>query len=144
MTGNFWPGIDSATSTYACIWCKCPSLDSTSQEWSISDPRKGARTIEENLAIGQSKRKKFNVSRPPIFLTIPLTHVVVDNLHMFLRVADTLIDLLILDLRRLDCIEKATKLKDLSSLNFIQRYQNTVQMYGITGFEFWIGHNQGC
>ena len=49
-------GIDSATSTHACIWCKCPSLEryDSSQTWSISDPAHGARTIEENTLISKS------------------------------------------------------------------------------------------
>ena len=43
-------GIDSATSTYACIWCKCPAIErhDTQQRWSIADVSYGARTIEEN------------------------------------------------------------------------------------------------
>ena len=79
-------GIDSATSTHACIWCKCPSLEryDSSQTWSISDPVHGVRTIQENTTIARSQSKKYNVSREPIFKTIPLTRVVVDNLHMFL------------------------------------------------------------
>ena len=92
-------GIDSATSTYACIWCKCPAIErhDIAQKWSIADVEYGARTIEENTTISRSRVKKFNVSNSPIFPMIPLTHVVVDNLHMFLRVADTLIELLILE-----------------------------------------------
>jgi hypothetical protein len=88
-------GIDSATSTHACIWCKCPALkryDST-QVWSITDSTHGARTIEESKTIARSMSKKYNLTFEPIFDTIPLTCVVVDNLQMFLRVTDTLIDL---------------------------------------------------
>ena len=61
-------GIDSASSTYACIWCKCPSLErhDSSQTWSISDTEHGARTIEENIKIARSKRKQFNISHEPI------------------------------------------------------------------------------
>ena len=32
-------------------------------------------------------------------------HVVIDNLHLFLRTSDVLIDLLIVELRRQDAIE---------------------------------------
>ena len=54
-------GIDSATSTHACIWCKCASLEcyNCCQTWSISDSVQGARTIEENLTIGRSRLKKY-------------------------------------------------------------------------------------
>ena len=121
-------GIDSASSTYTCIWCKCPSLErhDSSQTWSISDTKQGARTIEENIKIAGSKRKQFNVSHEPIFKQIPLSHVIVDNLHMFLRVADTLIDLLLLEFKRSDKIEKTTKLKSLGQLNYLKRYKEIV------------------
>ena len=85
-------GIDSASSNYACIWCICPSLERhiSDQKWSMNDTKLGARTIKENIAIA---------------LQIPLTCVVVDNLHMFLRVADTLVDLLIGALRTMDKVK---------------------------------------
>lgn len=76
-------GIDSASSNYACIWCKCPSLEChiSDQKWSMNDAKLGGRTIEENIAIGSSNKKQYNVSSP-IFPMIPLTRVVVDNLHV--------------------------------------------------------------
>ena len=133
--------IDSATSTHACIWCKCPAIEwhDSSQKWSISDTSFGTRTIEENMTIATSRSKKYNVSHAPLFPFIPLTQVVVDNLHMFLRVADTLINLLILELRWLDKIDKATKVKSIDQLNYVKKYEETVKMLGVTGFSFWIG-----
>ena len=61
-------GIDSASSTYACIWCKCPALNryDTTQKWSIDDITLGARTIEENKRIAQSRSKRFNVTNESI------------------------------------------------------------------------------
>ena len=52
-------GIDSASSNYACIWCTCPMLERhiTEQRWSMSDPRLGALTIEENIKIASSTSK---------------------------------------------------------------------------------------
>ena len=91
----------------------------------------------KKTTISQSRAKKY-VSNPPIFLTIPLTHVIVDNLHMF-RVADTLIDLLILELHRLDKVEKATNIKSLDRLFYLKKYENTIKMLGVTGFSFWTG-----
>ena len=104
-------GIDSASSTYACIWCKCPVLDRC-QTWSIEDTRQGARTVKENKRIARARAKQFNVGNEPIF--DPLTRVVVDNLHMFLRVADVLIDLLSLELKSLYKIGKVVRMKSLS------------------------------
>ena len=58
----------------------------------------------------RNQEKRFNVSHPPLFLTIPFVNVVVDNLHLFLRVADVLIDHLIEELRHQDAIDKAKKI----------------------------------
>ena len=49
----------------------------------------GALTTEENIHIDQSRKKHYNVSHSPLFPMIPLVRVVVDNLHLFLRVAYT-------------------------------------------------------
>ena len=78
-------GIDRASSNYACIWCKCPMLERhiTDVKWSMFDPKYGCQTIKENITIATSASKEFNVSHQPLFPMIPLTHVVVDNLHMF-------------------------------------------------------------
>ena len=54
------------------------------------------------------KRKdieKFGCIRQPLF-SIPIDHIVPDILHLFLKVSDVLINLLILERRRLDGIEK--------------------------------------
>lgn len=101
-------GIDSAKSNFACIWCKCLKGDRADmeKEWSLLDSKLGARTIEENTELSRKSKKQFNVSRPPLFPTIPLKNVVIDNLHMFLRVSDVLFNLLIVKLKRQDAIEK--------------------------------------
>ena len=40
-------GIESATCTYACVWCTCSSSErhDMAKEWSITHPEQGARTI---------------------------------------------------------------------------------------------------
>ena len=134
-------GIDSATSNFACIWCKCPTDQraNTIRKWSITDPGQGARTIEENIKLASRSTSKFNVSNTPLFPSIPLTRVVVDNLHMFLRVSDVLIDLLISELRTLDKINQTTKLKSLDNLTHLATFEKSVKDLGISGFSFWIG-----
>ena len=111
-------GLDAANSTFACIWCLCPKQDrySLEKQWSIRDVEKGARTVESIIASSKLPKRstqKHNCSHEPLFPTIPIHHVIIDNLHLFLRVMDTLINLLILELRRQDGIERAT----LQSLN---------------------------
>ena len=105
-------GLESATADHACIWCKCPKKQrhDMSLTWSLL-PDKGGRTVKEiseKSKLSKSSKNRFNCSHPPLFSFIPLRRVVIDSLHLFLRIADVLINLLIRDLRTLDAVEKAT------------------------------------
>ena len=104
-------GIDSATATHSCIWCICSKNERhLDKQWSIVDEECGARTVKgmnAAAALPKGSKKKFNCSNPPLFSMIPMHKVIIDNLHLFLRISDLLINLLILDIRRLDGIEKA-------------------------------------
>ena len=79
------------------------------KKWSITFPAFGVQSIKENttLAALPKLKKQFSVSHFPLFPTIPLVNVVINNLHLFLRVTDILINHLIEELRRQDAIEKA-------------------------------------
>ena len=59
------------------------------------------------MPIKTSNKERFNCSRQPLFPCIPIDHVVIDKLHTFLRITDVLTNLLILELRWLDEIDKA-------------------------------------
>lgn len=108
-------GLDAANSTYSCIWCKFPASERWNMdlEWSITDTAKGARTIEEITRLAQKPKstERFNCSHSPVFSFIPMHYVVIDSLHLFLRVCDLLINLLIQELRRQDGIEKSSSVK---------------------------------
>ena len=100
-------GIESATSTHSCIWCKIPKDErhNMKMKWSISDTQYGARTIEEISSMSQlskNNKKRYNCSHKPMFPFIPIHHVIVDSLHLFLQISDVLINLLIRDIRILD------------------------------------------
>ena len=60
---------------------------------------------------------------------------------MFLRVADVLIDHLVVELRRRDGIEKQSGLSSFNKQNFFRlaAYENFVSSLGIPGFNFDIG-----
>ena len=53
---------------------------------------------------------KFNAKQVPLFPIIPLDHVIIDTLHLFLQICDNLINLLILQLRTEDAIDKKNHL----------------------------------
>ena len=119
-------GIEAANSIYSCIWCKCSSADrhDMKKEWSISDTNKGARTIQDIISCHtKPKPRNFNCSHPPLFCTIPIHHVIPDVLHLFLRVTDVLFDLLVMDIRRHDAIEKS-KHQQQSNLERLEEFLN--------------------
>ena len=103
-------GLDAANADHACIWCKCPKSKcwNMSLEWSLTDPSKEARTITEiaELAkLGKSSKRRYNCSRSPVFPFIPIDHVIIDSLHLFLQISNVLINLLIRDLRFMDGLQ---------------------------------------
>ena len=70
----------------------------------FTDLKLGARNLEEISK--HAKSKKYNCKHDPLFPFIPLDHVVIDTLHLFLRISDNLIELLRRELRKRDAIEK--------------------------------------
>lgn len=139
-------GVDCATCDHACIWCKCPTVERHDMDrpWSLTDTNLGARTIEENEQLSKEPRskKRFNVSRAPLFPTIPLTNAVIDNLHMFLRVFDVLIRLLVDELKRQDAITAAKKFTgafNISKYKHCKGLEDFVGQLGILDYKFYIG-----
>ena len=117
-------GIEGATSQHSCIWCKCSKDDRYNMDlkWSITDESLGARTVEDitrRSKFGKKSKERFNCYRKPMFDYIPMHHVVIDTLHLFLRICDVLINLLIRDIRVLDGIEKSN-----SNLNRYESFLN--------------------
>ena len=139
-------GVDAASSNYACIWCKFSRAERFDPdiEWSLTDSSKGARSVTENMenAVRARSAQRYNVSNPPLFPTIPLSRVVIDNLHLFLRVADVLINLLITDLRREDSIDQRRRFNGqfkVSSFKHLESYEKFVTSLGIPSFQFYVG-----
>ena len=112
-------GINFANSNCPCVWCiwdkrKLNNIDinevtnQIKREWSILDKEKGARTIEDSLNFAGSN----GYVNKPIFSNIPFERIVIDMLHLFLRITDVLYDLFIRDLREIG--GKQNTLIDLS------------------------------
>ena len=120
-------GIDAANSEYACPWCKCSRAErwDMDKEWSAFDKTKGARTIEEikQFAALPKARKRYNCSRSALFEFIPIDHVVIDTLHLFLRISDLLINLFIQELQRQDGIIKSIGRFDRNKCCNLMKYE---------------------
>ena len=91
-------------------------------QWSVTDESLGARTVKDmvrRLKLGKRNKERLNCYREPIFGFIPMHHVVIDALHLFLRISDILINVLIWDIRILDGIEKSCDQTKAVNLNTI-------------------------
>ena len=93
-------GLSGATSDYACLWCKVHRLS----RWMTTEPlmkynsEPRARTLSEIKKMASlpksSKNKKFSCVHPPL-LEISTDHIILDELHMMMRVTDRLTENLI-------------------------------------------------
>ena len=133
-------GIGGASADYACIWCLCPKLKryDINKVWSLLDPDCGARNLEQIK--NYSKSRKFNCTHAPLFTFIPLNHVVIDTLHLYLRICDNLIQLLIRQLKVADAIDKKKTYSDnfaKEKYPHMARYEKYLQDMGIN-FNFYI------
>lgn len=136
-------GIQAASSKHFCIWCKCTNEErQILGDWSMEDTMKGARTVDEIQNLAKSKRKsieKYGCVRQPLFPTIQVDHIIPDVLHLFLRICDVLVNLLITDLRRLDGIDKARVLKlDRTKVVNIVRYEKFINETCKVAFHFFV------
>lgn len=129
-------GLESATSDHACIWCKCPKKQRHDMDltWSML-PEKGGRSVKEisdKSKLSKSSKNRFNCSHQPMFSFIPLCRVVIDSLHLFLRIADVLINLIIRDLRTLDGVERATSSRNSAGESVGQRFATYIKFLNDT------------
>ena len=134
-------GIEGATCEHSCIWCKCPKgkRHDMDTQWSITNTDQGARTVEEitvKSKLGKTSKQRFNCSRPPMFDFIPMNRVVIDSLHLFLRISDVLINLLIRDIRILDGIETSNNIT--STTHNIKAYESFLNEKCKIRFNFYV------
>ena len=126
-------GIKCANSKYPCVWCKCPKEEfwNLNKEYSIYDRKLGARSHEEQLAIlqhpDQDKIQTYGYSKTPIFKDIiPISRYIIDMLHLFLRITDTLFNLLIKDC----CLADNFDMNNISKFDLSKyKHMNSLQHY---------------
>lgn len=65
--------------------------------------------MRDSQEIGKhAKSKRYNCKTNPLFNFISIENVVIDTLHLLLRISDNLIELLIRELRRKDAMDKVS------------------------------------
>ena len=83
------------------------------------------------------KDKKFNCHAAPLFTSIPLTNIIPDTLHLFIRIADQLVGQIISYLQTLDCLEKFTKEKIEKCTN-IMKFQQFIHSLNFRDWNFGV------
>ena len=68
--------------------------------------RRGQKQLMELSKLPKNSKQRFNCSHLPLFPTIPVKNVIIDTLHLFLQIRDLLVNLLVMELRQQDGIEK--------------------------------------
>ncbi len=148
-------GLQGANSKFPCVWCKCLKEDfhKLDQDWSIIDRKYGARSHEEREAIlnyNPSENNKneiltYNYHRPAIFKNlIPNNRYMIDMLHLFLRISDTLFNLLVKDCSLADNLDMSTITKfDLTKYKHMNSFQHFLNEKCNVKFSFcWISETR--
>lgn len=143
-------GLLSANSKYPCVWCKCPKEEFHlyDQDWSIVEPSQGARSPQEQRELVSQNQKKsyaYSYQRNPIFGDlIPYSRYMIDMLHLFLRISDTLFNLLIKDCSLADNLELTNlnkfDLKKYKHMNSLQHFLN--EKCGVRFQFYWIAETK--
>ena len=132
-------GIGGFSSTYSCAWCKCLIGErfDMNKSWSMSDTAKGARTIDEICRLAGKSRNHFNCICQPLFRSIPLTHVIPDTLHLYIRIADQMVYFIFKYLQDLDNAIKLTS-ENLSLMQNLERFRKFIEDIGISDWFFMV------
>lgn len=127
---------------FFCLWCLCKSTERAdlTKFWSMVDPKGHPRTIEAcifHASIKSSKKQNFNCVFPPLFDFIPITAVVPDTLHCFLRITDILLCKFLATLRRLDNIGQAVTSYDPFKMTNVRKFEIFARSLNIE-FDFFV------
>ena len=130
-------GLLNATSNHSCVWCKIHKDNRWDMSYDLSyynsAPLK--RTIEEVIAMAGKANKNYCCARQPL-LHIDLDHVVVDELHLMLRIVDVLIDNLIEEVLEWDKMEDLRKKRNEERGIHLNKLISTIRSCGVS-FNIW-------
>ena len=111
------------------------------KSWSIYDVKHGARG-RTTTELPTTRNKKYNCSNSPLFPFIPLDHVIIDTLHLFLRITDLLINLLVQDLLRRDGINKTISKLDRSKQTNVAKYEQFLNEQCGISFKWYVSEDK--
>ena len=128
-------GLSGATSNYACLYCKVHKDQrwDTSKDLAYYNQPPLARSIDE---LRNPPKMNYCAVNKPLF-DIPLTHIVVDELHLLLRVTDVLTRNLVEECLEWDEHETITKGAIAPTRRYhVKELTDTISSCGVT-FSVW-------
>ena len=136
-------GLQNATSNHSCIWCKVHRESRWDMSYNLSHYNEAPlkRTLKEIMTMaGKGKNNYCCVNQP--LIEIDLDHIIVDELHLLLRVVDVLIDNLIEDVLEWDKREDLRKKRNEERGIHLNQLIETVRSCGVS-FNIWQKNNDG-
>ena len=128
-------GMKGATSDYACLWCKIHKLCrwDTSKDIGFYNSGEMKRTLKD-IKNCHSKNQ-YSCCQNPLF-SINLDHIILDELHLMLRITDRLLENLIMEVMEKDSKEDFLKTnKQAKSVN-LDKLIETINSLGVS-FSIW-------
>lgn len=132
-------GLKGATSYYARVCCKIHKNDRWKMDldfdyYHSSDLK---RTLKEMSELAQKKnaKEKYCCEHKPL-ISIEMDHVILDELHLLLRILDVLIENLIRDALQWDQKDNWDKKRGAQKNIHLNELQKTVRSCGVS-FDIW-------
>ena len=122
-------GLAAAHSTYSCIYCTKPKTKY--HDCSVIGQTRTIEDIIQNSNKPDSSKTKFGCKREPIFKAIPLDRVLIDTLHMFLRITDRLIEQLVRDCETADKLQRQ---KCTPNMDALAKMYEECGLHGVSFF----------
>lgn len=129
-------GLNSAAANYSCAWCKVYKLD----RWKMDHDFKYfnmppmARTLQEIRDLLQHSKDNYGCINEPL-LNIEVDHIIVDELHLLLRVTDVLMANLITEVMEWDKEDEFDKKGGAENVH-LEKLIDTIRSCGVS-FEVW-------
>ncbi|XP_028418693.1 uncharacterized protein LOC114544180 [Dendronephthya gigantea] len=132
-------GLSGASSDYVCLWCKVYKLHRWEMSKDLDFYNTGSvkRTLLEIKDFQTSK--KCCCINPPL-LDIELDHVILDELHLLLRITDRLTENIINEVMQRDSKADFTKKSGEEKGIYLKRLVSVINELGIT-FAIWEKRN---
>ena len=131
-------GLSGATSNYACAWCKIHKAERWNMTYDLNHYNSPdlQRTLKEMNELANKKTKqKYCCVNPPI-LNIELDHVILDELHLLLRIMDILIENLVHEALRWDEEDNWKKRKCEQKTIHLDHLKDIIRSCGVS-FDIW-------